>query len=353
MKTCTLGKTDLKVGELGLGTEYLNGQDRDTVVSVIRKAIDRGINYFDLIFSFPQYRDNLGAAFKGRRDKIILAGHIGCAETNGQYRNTRDVEECRTLFFDLLQRLDTDYVDVLFLQLVDEEDDYKKVMGPGGLFELAREMQSRKMTRYIGMSGHEAPVARKAVESGKIDVLMYPINLAWDSRPGRKELFRLCAQKSVGLVAMKPYAGGELLSGKSGNSLSPVHCINYALSQVGVCTAVPGVKNLAELESALRYLTSKDEEKDYSGLIFGFQRDIEGTCVYCNHCLPCPAGIDIGPTIRLLVSAGDGDAGIFRNQYEMLPVPASECVECGECSERCPFRVDVIAKMQQAVKTFE
>ncbi len=226
-------------------------------------------------------------------------------------------------------------------------------MGQDGLFELALEMQSRKRVRYIGMSGHETSVARKAVESGKIDVLMYPINLAWDGRPGRKELFRLCAQKSVGLVAMKPFAGGELLSEKSGNSLTPVHCINYTLSQVGVCTVVPGVKNLAELESALKYLTAKDEEKDFSGLISGFQRDIEGTCVYCNHCQPCPVGIDIGRTIRLLVSAWDGDAAIFRDQYETLPVPASECVECGECSERCPFRVDVIAKMHQAVKTFE
>jgi aryl-alcohol dehydrogenase-like predicted oxidoreductase len=60
-----LGKTGLKVSEIGLGTEYLNQQPRRIVTSVVQQAIEQGVNYFDIVFSFPRYLDNLGAALKG------------------------------------------------------------------------------------------------------------------------------------------------------------------------------------------------------------------------------------------------------------------------------------------------
>jgi len=118
MKYRKLGKTGLDVSIIGLGTEYLNKKPKKTVVSVVHEAIEEGINYFDLVFAFPEYRDNLGASFKGYRDKIIITGHLGCAETDGQYRLTRDVKENEMLFLDLLSRLHTDYVDILMIQMV-------------------------------------------------------------------------------------------------------------------------------------------------------------------------------------------------------------------------------------------
>ncbi|MCK4234265.1 aldo/keto reductase, partial [candidate division WOR-3 bacterium] len=77
MKYRKLGKTGFDVSIIGLGTEYLNRKPRKNVVSVVHAAIDRGVNYFDLVFAFPDYRDNFGAAFIGYRDNVIIAGHIG------------------------------------------------------------------------------------------------------------------------------------------------------------------------------------------------------------------------------------------------------------------------------------
>jgi len=59
-----LGRTGLEVSIIGLGTEYLNRKPRDTVVSVVREAIDKGVSYFDVVFAFPEYRDNMAAAFR-------------------------------------------------------------------------------------------------------------------------------------------------------------------------------------------------------------------------------------------------------------------------------------------------
>jgi len=370
-----LGKTVLDVSVIGLGTEYLNRKPRKNVVFVVHEAIGKGINYFDLIFAFPEYRDNFGAAFKEYRDKVIIAGHIGCAETNGQYRLSRDVKENEMLFLDLLHRLHTDRVDIIIIQMVNAYESYDRVMKPKGLMELVQRFKREGKTRFIGISGHHPLGVMRFIKDGFIDVLMFPINLAWDFTPGRKEVLQSCASKKIGIVGMKIFAGGRIFHKKNSSPVKPVQCINYVLSQPGVCTTVPGVKNVKQLNAVLNFLDATKEEKEYNSIIQEYQEDLRGNCVYCNHCLPCPVGIDIGRVIqkvdKVLCDTSDnldadykalrqkinfyypGRIRTARAHIKGLSTKASECTECGACMERCPFEVDVIAKMKQAVKIFE
>ena len=365
-----LGKTGLDVSVIGLGTEYLNGQSRETVTSVVHQAIERGVNYIDLIFAFPEYRDNFGAALKGRRERVILAGHLGSTEKQGQYYKTRSVKRSETFFLDLLSRLGTDYVDIVLLHNFTTVKDYDRVMQPRGLMDLARRFQQEGKARFIGISTHDIAVASKAIESGHIDVLMFPINLTSNAMSGRKELLSLCARQGVGLVAMKPFAGGKLLQKgtvrvakyqtggevfktKITSRISPAQCLSYVLAQGGVSLALPGVKNTAELAAALHTLEATDAERDFSAIITDFGRYLEGECVYCNHCLPCPVVIDIGQINRLLDAAQQGVSEELQMSYDALPVKALACTECGVCTERCPFGVDVVPRMSQAVELFE
>jgi predicted aldo/keto reductase-like oxidoreductase len=365
-----LGKTGLDVSEIGLGTEYLNRQSRETVVSVVHKAIENGVNYFDLVFNFPEYLDNFAAAFKAQRDKVILTTHLGSAEKNGKYRKTRDPKECEEVFMKTLSRLGTDYIDIANLHFVKNEKEYNETIDRGVL-DLALRLKQEGKTRFIGMSTHDVSVATKAAKSGKIDVIMIQINIANNAMPGRDEMLATCAKEGVGLVAMKPFAGGKLLQrnrtvkiaayqtgGKSlkkkiSKNITPVQCISYVLSQVGVSTVVPGVKNVEELDATLAYLGATDEKKDFSSMIEEFKEYVTGECVYCNHCLPCPSDIDIGQTIRLLDTAQQGITKNIQDKYNALPAKASTCIECGTCMERCPFEVNVISKMKQAVRMFE
>ncbi len=88
----SLGRPRLKVSEIGLGTEYLNRKSRDCVRSIIHEAIKAGINYYDIVFAFPDYRDNLGDAFRDYRKKVILCGHICCSIwKSGAYRLSRSL----------------------------------------------------------------------------------------------------------------------------------------------------------------------------------------------------------------------------------------------------------------------
>lgn len=365
-----LGRTNLEVSIIGLGTEYLNKQSRETVVATVQEAIEQGVNYLDIVFSFPEYLDNLGAALQGERERVFLAGHLGSTEKNGQYCKTRSPKKSELFFLDLLKRVRTEYVDILMLHNCDQQKAYDEIFKPKGLHDLAQRLKQEGKARFIGFSGHTIATGLQAVESGHIDVLMIPLHLATNAVPGKKDLLQACVANKVGVVAMKPYAGGKLLRKErtvriagyqmGGESLkvrksSPItasQCLSYTLSQVGVSTVVPGCASPKQLTETLAYLTATEEEKDYSGILADFQQYVSGECVYCNHCLPCPSSIDIGQVNRLLDIAQQELTIALQEAYTALMAKASDCTQCGVCTTRCPFGVDVIAKMKQAVTLY-
>ena len=380
MRYRKLGRTAVDVGVVGLGAEHLEHAPKDTVISVVNEALDQGVNYIDLFLASPSVRDNFGIALKNKRHDVIIAGHLGAALKDGQSYRTRDRVICEKFFRDLLIRLQTDYIDVLMLHNIDEPDDYELVFGPGGILELALRLKKEGEARFLGMSTHRVPAALNAVNSGYIDLLMFPVNPAFDTLPGdmkieyfgqddaydqsrldrdktvleRKEVYHASAAKGVGIVAMKPYAAGLLFTKKNPSSivLTPVQCLSYALSQPAVCAAVPGCRSVEEMKAALGFLEATEEEKDYSSINLNSMWRLQGSCMYCNHCLPCPVGIDIGVTTRITDIAGYAIDDNIVSEYKALSVKASECVECGVCTERCPFGVDVIANMARAVGLF-
>jgi predicted aldo/keto reductase-like oxidoreductase len=207
-------------------------------------------------------------------------------------------------------------------------------------------------------------------------VLLFPLNLANHALPGRKELLDACVTHQMGLVIMKPFAGGNLLSEESlikvadmqmgrrelpgarmrftkSRTITPVQCLAYVLAQDGVSTVVPGCASVEQLEASLAYFKATEEEKDYAPLLPDFEVFETGQCVYCNHCLPCPSEIDIGLTTRLMKKAEQELTPELQKQYDEMPAKASDCIQCGDCMERCPFAVDVISNMEQAVAVFE
>lgn len=363
----TLGRTGLETSTIGLGTEYLYKQPKETVKAVIHTAIDNGVNYIDLVFSFPKFLKNIGLALEGYRDKVFLAVHLGSAEINGQYKKTRDIKECKNAFSDSLSYLGTDYADIVNIHFVKTKKEYDAIQS-AGIIDLAQKLKEDNRARYVGMSTHDTKAAIAAAESGVVDMIMIQVNLANNAMTHRDEAFSICAKNDVGVVAMKPFAGGKLfqknrtvriaqyqtggaaLKKKIPPDITPVQCISYVLSQRGVCTTVPGVKNVEELNSTLQYITATPEEKDFSSLLTSFKEYITGECVYCNHCLPCPSSINIGKIIRLLDTYGTASV---QQKYNALSTKASDCVECGDCVERCPFDVDVVSKMKKAVAVFE
>ena len=217
--------------------------------------------------------------------------------------------------------------------------------------ELALRLQREGKARFIGLSGHANPIARQAARDGYVDVLMQPVNLA--AGADTREMLELCAGLDVAVVAMKPFAGGEMFRKSAAVPVTAVRCLSYTLSQTGVSAVVPGVRDVDELEAAQAYLDAPAEARDFSGLLAELQHDLQGTCVYCNHCLPCPVGIEIAEILRLVKAAQDGVTPALRHAYQALAATASGCTNCGDCERRCPFGVPIVERLGRAVALFE
>lgn len=380
MKYRSQGRTGLEVSAIALGCEGFAGMASDKLRAEIDYAQQAGINFIDLYASDPELRSNLGHALAGRREQFVIQGHICSVWENGQYLRTRELAKTEAAFEDLLARLDTDYVDIGMIHYVDQEEDFHRVFD-GEIIRYAQQLKVDGRIRHIGLSSHNPAVARMAVETGLIDVLMFSINPCYDLQPAgedvdalwadesyaralhnidpeRERLYELCAREGVGIDVMKVYGGGDLLNDERspfGRALLPVQCMEYALSRPGVAAVMVGSRSQQEMQAALEWCTASDAEKDYASTLSGLDKFTwHGHCMYCGHCAPCTVGIDIASVnkFRNLCPAEGPIPETVREHYGALSHHASECVACGACESRCPFGVEIVAAMRRAAEYF-
>ncbi len=373
-----IGRTGLQAGVVGLGCEHLDGKPYAVVEETIHAALDNGINLMDLFMPGEEVRSNIGRALAGRRDRMMIQGHICSVDLNQQYDISRDPAVCRRYFETLLRCLRTDYIDFGMLFFVDSAADYSAAF-ESDILEYAQDLKHRGVIRAIGASSHNPVTARRIVESGVVDLLMFSINPAFDMMPPdselekmigapgelmtgmnpvRAELYRLCEQRGVGITVMKSLGAGKLISPEHTPFCKPLtvaQCIHYALTRPAVVSALVGCCSAAQVREAVGYLELSDAERDYAPIVGSRRNDFKGNCVYCNHCRPCPAGIDIAAVNKYLDIAKLEESTIppsIAQHYRALEHTASQCIGCGSCEKRCPFGVPVIENMKLAARLF-
>ena len=352
-----------RFGVLGLGMGGIGTTPPEEIEAIVRRALEAGINFFDLCTAGATYAP-LGRAIRGRREEVFLQMHFGAVyDERGEYGWCRDLDTIKRTFLWELAELGTDYADFGFLHCVDDEEGLEFLM-TGGLFDHLLALRERGTIRHIGFSSHTPHIAHRLLDTGLCDMMMFSINPAYDFERGdeygvgtvgeRFELFGRCEREGVGISVMKPFFAGQLLSAERspfGEALTENQCLQYALDRPGVLVAVPGVQTMAHLDRLLAFLSASETERDYS-VIGGFTADtVKGTCVYCNHCKPCPAGIDIGLVNKYYDLALAGDA-IAANHYTKLAVNAEACLHCGHCESRCPFSVRQEGRMAEIARYF-
>lgn len=359
-----LPRGDERIGTLGLGMGGIQESSFDEIRSVIETAIEHGINFFDLCAGGKSVFEPFGKAIEGKRDKIYFQLHFGAVyKGDGEYGWSRNLNTIKKTFEWEMKTLGTDYVDFGFLHCIDEESDFQDIID-NGIFDYVKDLKEKGIVRHIGFSSHTPSVANKLLDTKIMDMMMFSINPAYDLECGdeygigttkeRAELFKRCEAEGVGISVMKPFHGGQLLSEKTSpfkQALTRNQCIQYCLDRPAVLAVVPGVRNLKDLFELLKYPTSTNSERDYSLIGEFTPESAVGNCVYCNHCQPCPAGIDIGIVNKYydLSLAGDKMAV---NHYDKLVVKADACLKCGHCDKRCPFKVKQQNKMKTIAEYF-
>jgi len=276
-----LGDTGLNVSVIGLGVEHLKRQPEESIAGVIEEAVSGGVNYFDLVWSFPNVVRGVAKGIGDRRRHVHLALHLGSCRKDGKYIRSRTPRRCEDNFHETLELLDTSYVDLINLHYVKDIKQWNIVTKPRGVLDLAVRLRDAGLGRLVAISTHDLRVVRLAAEHPEIESVMYQINMANHNLEGREEALQLCVAGGKGVVAMKPYAKGKLLqrnktvkivdhhtgglrlTAKIPGGSTPVKCLSYALSQSGVSCAVMGVKNIEELRGGLAYLDAAESERDF------------------------------------------------------------------------------------------
>ena len=379
MKYRTLGRTGLKISEIGMGCEGLVDKTAGQVKEFVDKMEELGVNCIDLYSPNPVMRSNLGQALKGRREKFILQSHLCSIWEEGQYLRTRDISKVKAGFAHMLRELDTDFIDIGMIHYSDALSDWQDIKA-GPIMAYAQALKEAGKIGCIGLSSHNPEVAQAVVDSGLIDVLMFSVNPCYDLQPAgedveqlwaeaayekplvnmdpqRQALYESCQRLGVGVTVMKAFGGGDLLSQYSpaGVALTPIQCLHYALTRPGVACVMAGAKTVEELVRSAAYEDAPDSEKDYAAAFAAMPKiSWEGHCMYCGHCAPCPRGIDVASVTKFLnlARAQGGVPETVREHYAILPHHAGECIACGACEGRCPFNVPIRENMRQAAEIF-
>lgn len=256
-----LGKTGVDVSILALGgvigMQLPPSEDHDPV-AIAETALDLGITYFDTAPSYNsgQSETNYGQVLARRRQEVFLACKTGDRSYDGTMRS---VEQS-------LKRLRTDHFDLLQIHGVSAREDPSAWGKPDGVVAALRKLQEQKVTRFIGITGHDdAEVLRRAIEMYEFDTLLTTLNPVRRRLPYREELLPVANRKQMGVIAMKVMGGGNgcLVGGNPfGQVLRPYHdetsrqveaetLIRYTLG-LPISVAVIGVASVNQLRANVR-----------------------------------------------------------------------------------------------------
>ena len=355
-------KTGDKISVIGIGTGPIFEAPEKEAVTALTYAYEQGINYADFATAGAKTFSYAGKAFGSIRGEMLYQIHFGANYETGEYGWTTDLDTVKRQVDWQLKELKTDYIDFGMIHCLDTSGDWEQYRQNGVLGYLL-EMKKAGVVRHIGLSTHTPELANIVLDTGLVEQLMFSINPAYDYRHGefaigevdeRQALYRRCEAEGVGISVMKAFSGGQLLRAATspfGQALSEYQCMQYALDKPGVLTVLPGVRNRQDVRRVLGFLTAGPEARDYSVLGTFAPQDAAGVCVYCNHCQPCPAGLDIGLVNKYYDLARAGDA-LAKNHYANLGKTAAACVGCGHCDARCPFHVKQAQRMKEICAYF-
>lgn len=355
-------RTGDKISVIGVGSAYLYEAGMDEGIKALRTAYEGGVNSFDLAAGDGKAFRLWGEALADVRRNVKYQIHFGADYTKGAYGWSLNLDTVKRSVAWQMEQLKTDYIDYGFIHCQDEESDWETYR-QNGILDYILQLKEEGTVKHIGLSSHTPRVIQRILDDAPVDALMFSVNPAYDYGKGeyanggvdeRAAVYRRCEKEGVGITVMKPFSGGQLLSaGQSpfGRALTPYQCIRYCLDKPGVLTAMCGAKNAADVKTLLAYFDQPPEALDYSAIADFAPPDASGKCVYCNHCKPCPVGLDIGLINKYYDLARAGDA-LAQEHYLTLEKTASACVDCGHCEKRCPFHVLQSNRMEEIALYF-
>jgi hypothetical protein len=339
----TIGKTDLKVTAVGFGCMVTSD------ASVIERASDIGINYFDTARGYQQGNNErmVGAALKKKRKDLVLSSKSHAPTKEGALSHL-DTS---------LRELGTDYLDIWYLHSKDKTSDV-----PDELFEAQQIAKKQGKIRFAGLSTHNSKdLIPFLVEKNALDVVLVTYNFAMDK--SMDALIEQASNAGMGVVGMKVMAGGfrevkpeDALYPKFKREGTMLAALKWVLKNPKVDTTIPNMTDMDQLEEDVRAMAEPYSQVEEKLLAQRLEQIGPLYCRMCNECEgTCAKRLPVANLLRYLSYAeGYGQFSLGREHFLALPaeVTSVRCRDCVSCTVACPFGVKVSSRLARAQELF-
>ena len=312
---------------MGFGGIPIQRVSEAEAVATVLRALERGVDFIDTSRAYTTSERRIGLALKeanvgpGRHVIIASKSHAQTAEAM-----RADLETS-------LQELQRDYIDIYKCHFVSTQAAYQTVISPGGALEALRKAKDEGLIGHIGITSHNLEVLDRSLDDGLFDVIM--VCFGFLEPQARETIIPKAIEKNVGVLAMKPFAGGVIENARL--------ALKYALAERWVLVLAGAEhpelwdENWTVFQEAAP-LTAVEEAQ-----IAELQRTYEKVfCRRCDYCQPCTENIPIQTVlgIRSLVKRM-GKGPVEKGPFAMAVERARNCTECGECLPRCPYELPI------------
>jgi predicted aldo/keto reductase-like oxidoreductase len=323
MRRVILGKTGLKVYQVGFGGIPIQRVSEKQAVETVLHAVESGVDFIDTARAYTTSETRIGKALSQTNKKVIMATKSLERSAEGI---RKDIEKS-------MAELKTDYIDLYQSHLVQTEADYKKIMSPGGAFEGLLKAKDEGIIGHIGLSSHSQDRLCQVIEEGYFETVMTCFSFIESA--AAEKVIPGAIREGIGVIAMKPFSGGVIDE--------PELALKYVLSHQNI-VIIPGVESPSLFDKNWRVFQEDQRLRDSERLkIEAIRKEYDKIfCRRCDYCQPCSEEIPIQIILGI-------KSFVKRSGMEILGSPrvqgaiknARNCSECGECLERCPYDLPI------------
>jgi len=336
----TLGRTKLKVTSVGFGCMVTSDG------SVIERAADMGITYFDTARGYSQGNNEkmVGAALGAKRKNITLSSKSHTRTPDGMLK---DLDKS-------LSELGTDHLDIWYIHAVGKPEEITDE-----LLDAQQQAIKAGKVRFAGVSSHSGhkEVVEACIAKKKVDVVLLSYNFAMDQAV-MGPVVEAAAKAGLGVVAMKVMAG-RLRPGKDDKTIeilkkdgARLAALKWVLNNKNIHTTIPSITDMDQLEENMKAMNAKFAPKDEQVLSAHLEQIGPLYCRMCGSCSGvCPKGLPVSDILRYLTYAeGYGQFSLARSEFSKLPeeLAGVRCGDCADCAVHCPNGVRVPERLIRA-----
>ena len=344
-----LGNTGLELPVVSMGV--MNADNPN----LLKAAFDKGIVHFDTAHGYQRGRNEemVGKVLKNMdRDSFIVSTKIPgnkFDKKSGEWKKKTDAEDFVEKFETSLERLQMDYVDILYFHA---RNNREEALEPD-LLEAMIKLKEQGKTRFIGVSTHrnEPEVIQAAIDSKVYDIVLTAYNFRQDHYEKVGKAIENASKAGLGVIAMKTQAGVYWDKKEKENKINMKAALKWTLQNPHVHTTIPGFDTFDQLNDNIEIMDdlplSPQEIKD---LKLGEEMGMLG--MYCNQCgicdEQCNKVADIPTLMRSYMYAfGYNNLLEAKDTLNSTGLESLACDDCNECIVNCKVGFNVKDKLQQ------